>query len=333
MKAKHADLSANQTIREAIQKIALRGIVKSNSNVVNNTEKITGYVAKIHTDGDLAGTVDVQEFIDWAFAVESDVKQGYHEGVFLSAIQNNNGLLIVPKLYSEVTIEMDPETKTEYVTMFSHVDIIQLDSHDKIYIGVKEREEFKPDDEEGPDIQELAETGVHAQTNYTKDSIVTDVQGEDEANKVIQTIDSTKIETVVGDNKTSSLIDQEQFSVVHNKATLALNNDNANVAFDKGGMTIDSSESTLKMGGSSVVVEDGTVYLGSKSGTDDAVLGVELANILINMLDFCSQIMTTTMMGPQPPLNIASFISLKAQITAFKSAHSGFLTRKVQVQK
>ena len=48
MRPKHADLSSNQTIREAIQKIALRGIVKNNSNVVVDTEKITGYVAKIH---------------------------------------------------------------------------------------------------------------------------------------------------------------------------------------------------------------------------------------------------------------------------------------------
>lgn len=333
MKTKHADLSSNQTIREAIQKIALRGVIKGDSDVIRNTEKITGYVAKIHTEGDLAGTIDVQEYIDWAFAVDEENKQGYHEGVYLSAIQNNNGMVIVPKLYSDVTIEMDPESKTEYVTMFSHVDIIQLDSHDKIYIGVKEREGFDPSSEEGPDIPELEETGVHAQTNYTKDNIITDVQGEDEANKVVQTIDSTKIETIIGEDKTTSLMNQEQYSVVHDKSSLLLNDDGVNVEFDKGGMSINSSESTLAMGGSSVVVEDGTVYLGSKSGTDDAVLGSQLADILCNILDFCSQIMTTTMMGPQPPLNIASFISLKAQITAFKSAHSGFLTRKVQVQK
>jgi hypothetical protein len=51
------------------------------------------------------------------------------------------------------------------------------------------------------------------------------------------------------------------------------------------------------------------------------------------MLNYASQIKTTTQLGPQPPLNLASFIALKAKISAWKGAHSGFLTQKVQVQK
>jgi len=62
-------------------------------------------------------------------------------------------------------------------------------------------------------------------------------------------------------------------------------------------------------------------------------LGVELANVLDELLGYIGQIMTTTMLGPQPPINVASFIALKAKIASFKGAHSGFLTKKVQIQK
>ena len=142
-KKKHPDLSSNQIIREAIQKIALHGLVNKSTGTIRDTGKTVGFVAKIHTDGELAGTIDVQEYYSLSMESNDDKKIGYHEGVYLSALQDNaNGLLIIPKLYSEVVISIDPETKTEYVSMFSHVDVIQLDSHDTITVGVREREEF-----------------------------------------------------------------------------------------------------------------------------------------------------------------------------------------------
>ena len=55
-----SDLQSNQIIRDAIRKIALRGIVSPNTGAVRGTGKVTGYVAKIHKDGELAGTVDVK---------------------------------------------------------------------------------------------------------------------------------------------------------------------------------------------------------------------------------------------------------------------------------
>lgn len=316
--SKHAGLSSNQVIREAIQKIALHGLVNPSTGVVRDTGKVTGYVAKIHTEGELAGTIDVQEFASLSMEENTDMKIGYHEGVYLSAIQDNsNGLLIIPKLYSEVTISMDPESKIEYVSMFSHVDVIQLDSHERITVGVTEREKFDASDEESPDIHELPETGVFSKTTYTKDSIITEVQGEDKANHTQQSIDSEKFEVVVGDDKSSVTIDQKQVQIKHNKAETVLGENSHSSVF----------------GSSAVEIEDGTVYVGSKSGTDDAVLGGELATILMDMLDYVSQIKTTTQLGPQPPLNMAQFIALKSKIMSFKSSHSGFLTKKVQIQK
>lgn len=317
-KYRPSDLGHNQTIRDAIKRIALQGVVKKNSNVVRNTARITGYVAKIHTDGDLAGTIDVQEYNVLSVEPNGDNKIGYHEGVFLSAMQDNsNGMVIIPKLYSEVTIVTDPETQTEYVSMYSHVDIIQMDSHSSVVVGVTEREEFDPDDEDSPDVHELKPTGVHAHTVYKPNSIRSDIQGEDSGNLTYQLQDDQQILGVVGSNHSSYKITQKAIELKHADGTLV----------------IDDASNTMKFGASKVQVDDGVVYVGSDSNVDDAVLGGELAVILMDMLNYISQIKTTTQLGPQPPLNVAMFLQLKAKIQAFKNSHSGFLTNKVQIQK
>ena len=315
------DHSSNEMIREAIRAIALKGVVNRQTGTIRGTSKVTGYVAKIHSDesDELFGTIDVQEYADWAVSESEDAKIGYHEGVLLTAIQGDRqGYIIIPKLYSDVLVSKDPETGNEYVTMFSHVDLIQLDSHEKISVGVREREEYKPDDEDAPDIHELKLTGVQTNTTYTKDSISTGVQGKDSNNKVSQTIDSTQIAQIIGDNKTSSVMNQDGLSVEHDETKLDLND----------------NEATLSKGGSKVKVTNGTTYIGDDQNTDDAVLGQELASILSDLVGYLGQMMTPTMMGPQAPANVLpSFISLKAKIQAFAKGHTGFLTKKVQIQK
>lgn len=320
MATRISNLRENQTIREAIQKIALRGIVDPSTNAVHNTGRTVGYVCKIHSDeGDeLCGTVDVQEYNNVAMESTDDVQIGFHEGVRLSALQDNSkGMVIIPKLYSEVVIVTDPVTQTEYVSMVSHVDVIQLDSHDIITVGVKERESFDEGDEESPDIDELEETGVFTKTTYQKNSIKHEVQDKDSKNKSSQVMDGTQIYSVVGDDESSSTINHDKVNLKHKNSQLELND----------------NEGTLTSGSSKVKVENGTVYVGSDSGTDDAVLGSQLADVLMDILNYISQIKTTTQLGPQPPLNMAQFIALKSKINSFKSSHSGFLTKKVQIQK
>lgn len=315
-----SNLSENQTIREAIQKIALRGLVDPSTNTVHNTGRTIGYVCKIHSDesDELFGTVDVQEYNNVAMESTDDVQIGFHEGVRLSALQDNSkGMVIIPKLYSEVVIVTDPVTNTEYVSMVSHVDVIQLDSHDTITVGVKERKEFDVNDENSPDIDELEETGVYTRTTYQKASIKHEVQDKDSKNKSSQTMDGSQIYSVVGDDESSSTISHDKVNLKHKKSELELND----------------NEGTLTSGSSKVKVENGTVYVGSDSGTDDAVLGSQLADVLMDILNYISQIKTTTQLGPQPPLNMAQFIALKSKINSFKSSHSGFLTKKVQIQK
>ena len=318
---KHSDLRSNQIIREAIQKIALHGLVDPHTNAVHGTGRTTGFVKKIHTDenDELFGTVDVQEYVNLAQSTNSDqIQVGYHEGVLISALQDNTkGMVVIPKLYSEVVIAEDPITHTEYVAMFSHVDVIQLDSHDTVTLGVTERKEFDENDEESPDIEDLEETGVYSKTTYKKNSVTTEVQDSSDSDKVTQTLDGQQFNVVVGDSKSSFTVTQAEIEMKHGDNTSNITDDNI----------------VQKVGSSQVKIQDGTVYIGSDSGTDDAVLGVELANILGQIVQLISQITTTTMLGPQPPINMAAFISLKAQIDSFKGSHSGFLTKKVQIQK
>lgn len=320
------DHSSNEMIREAIRAIALKGVVNRQTGAVRGTSKVTGYVAKIHDDesDELFGTIDVQEYADWAVAESDDAKIGYHEGVLLTAIQKDNqGYIIIPKLYSDVLVSRDPETNNEYVTMFSHVDLIQLDSHERIMVGVREREEYKPDDENAPDIHELELTGIQTTTEYTKDVAKTVAVTDENAEHVAT--------QVIGNDPDDGL---EIKHDVSGKSTSTMTEDEIVLEHDKAKATLDGSQAKMEMGKSSVVVNDGTVYVGSESGTDDAVLGQQLATILSDLMGYLEQMMTPTMMGPQPPANVlASFIALKAKILSFASSHSGFLTKKVQIQK
>lgn len=320
------DHSANEMIKTAIRNIALRGVVNSNTGAVRGTSRVTGFVAKVHTDesDELFGTIDVQEYADWAVSESEETKIGYHEGVLLTAIQHDiSGYVIIPKLYSDVLVSKDPETGNEYVTMFSHVDCIQLDSHQDISIGVREREEYKPDDENAPDVHELELTGVQTNTAYTKDSVITTVNTEKDK-------DEATVTHSLGKTKDGVLAKTD----VGGKSTATMTTKDIVLEHDKAKATLDGSQAKIEMGSSSVTVKDGTTYVGSENGVDDAVLGQQLASILSDLVGYLGQMMTPTMMGPQPPANVlGSFISLKAKISAFASSHSGFLTNKVQIQK
>ena len=49
-----SDLSANSAIYDAIRQIAFHKLVNPRNNVIKNTAKISGFVVKIHTDGELS---------------------------------------------------------------------------------------------------------------------------------------------------------------------------------------------------------------------------------------------------------------------------------------
>lgn len=169
----------------AVRNASMKGNVDSEGGMYG-TRKIIGYVCKVHPLDDekdeLRGTVDVQEF-GYEPGEDKYEGAGYHEGVKVSAIQpNKNGIYLMPSMYSDVVITQDPISFEEYVLMYSHVDMIQMQSHTNIKVGVVETEKFKEsesDDDDSPDVDDLKETGNAAYTQYNKDSIAHIVKTKD----------------------------------------------------------------------------------------------------------------------------------------------------------
>lgn len=299
------DLSANEAIYEAIRQIALHKLVNPKNNVIKNTSRISGYVTKIHTDenDELYGTVDVQEYNDSLAnnqAKDEGLPVGLHEGVFLSAIQNNdNGLITIPYLNSDVVIATDPDTLKEYVVAYSHADTVQIDTHTKTIIGVTETKEFE-ESEDSPDVDQLEKTGLHAHTEYTKEHAKTEVAKSDK-----------------NEEKSIFEVTADQIKTLHDKAQIVL----------------DAKEILAKYDAKEIVINDKGVYLGSGKATEPAVLGNQLATILIDWLGALSSMLTPTMMGPQPPANVAKFVALQSKINSYKAATSGFLSKTVKVSE
>lgn len=299
------DLSANEAIYEAIRQIALHKLVNPKNNVIKNTSRISGYVTKIHTDenDELYGTVDVQEYNDSLAnnqAKDEGLPVGLHEGVFLSAIQNNdNGLITIPYLNSDVVIATDPDTLKEYVVAYSHADTVQIDTHTKTIIGVTETKEFE-ESEDSPDVDQLEKTGLHAHTEYTKEHAKTEVAKSDK-----------------NEEKSIFEVTADQIKAQHDKAQIVL----------------DAKEILAKYNANEIVINDKGVYLGSGKATEPAVLGNQLATILIDWLGALSSMLTPTMMGPQPPANVAKFVALQSKINSYKAATSGFLSKTVKVSE
>ena len=185
----------------AIRNAAMKGNMDSNG-ALQGTQKIEGYVCNIHgfddEDKELRGTIDVQEY-DYNQGEDKIEGAGLHKGVLCSAIQNNEcGFYIMPMMYSDVVIVQNPKDFKEYVLMYSHVDVIQLRSHNSVEIRVAETEEFREatsDDDDLPDYNELKETGNTAATLYDKETIMHTVGTKDGNTMVVQTPDEITITT------------------------------------------------------------------------------------------------------------------------------------------
>lgn len=186
---------------KAMRNASLKGRVGKDGGMLG-TQKIYGYVCNVHDfddeDESLRGTVDVQEFGKGTYSQYYDDDDyidgaGCHIGVLLSAINNNkNGVWLMPMLYSEVIIVQDPTGNNEYVLMCSHVDVIHLQSHKTAKIGVTETEEFQ-EGADGPDFEDLPETGNATSSDYDKDKIVHSVKTKDGEVTITETINGTEV--------------------------------------------------------------------------------------------------------------------------------------------
>jgi len=288
--------SSQQTIAEAIRKIALgRSMERINmapggTSGVGTARMIHGYVAKVHDDpGDgeykeYAGTIDVGEFPDETASSEPVI----HKGVLLAGLKDNSGgFLIIPALFSDVTIVTDAATKYAYVLNYSHAKIIQLSSHTEAVIGVTETEELDAQSDDSPDYDELEKTGNESSTRYTSEKVVTTVKNKD-GKEAIQTIEPELICTQVDKSEVTQATDQIQ----------------------------------QKVGSTTVTLADKKVMLGDENATEPLVLGNQLAQLMLEFITECSKITTPTLMGTMPAINVPNFASLTSKIQNFLSKTS-----------
>lgn len=284
----------NKLIYEAIRKIAAgRGyermnMAKTGTDGLGTARMIHGYVAKVHDNPndseyeEYAGTIDVGEFPDETASPEPIL----HKGVMLCGLKHNaSGFLIIPTLYSDVTIVSDAATHYKYVMNYSHADIIQIDPHTEASIGSSETEKMDIEDADSPDYDELEKTGRYSKTTYTPLEIISIV--EDKRNKVWskETWGAKSIVREVGNSK----INQESGMIEYGVGDL------------------------------SVLIKNGKIYIGGSSATEPVVLGNQLANLMLEFITECSKITTTTMLGTMPALNMAAFSALTSKIESFKS--------------
>lgn len=291
-----ADKSNQLVIREAIRKIALgRSMERINMSPggmsgIGTTRMIHGYVAKIHDNPsdeefkEYGGTVDVGEYPDETASTEPII----HKGVLLSAaINDNGGFLIVPALFSDVTIFMDAATKYAYIVNFSHVNILNLKAHTEATIGVTETEELDPNSESSPDYDELKPTGNETATKYTATAVTTTVKNDK--------------------NK---------------EATIAIDVETITQTVDKSEIKQTADKVVQKVNSTTIAVADNKVTLGDENATESLVLGNELAQLMLDFLTECSKIMTPTLMGTMTPVNFPNFITLSSKIQKFLSKTS-----------
>lgn len=283
-------------IREAIRKIALGrslervDMAPGGMSGIGTARMVHGYVSKIHSDpsdkefGEYGGTVDVGEYPDETASSEPII----HKGVLLAAAQNNDGgFLIIPTLFSDVTIFMDAATRYSYIVNFSHADIIQLRAHTETSIGVTETEELDTENDSSSDYDELEPTGNKSSTHYTKESAVTTVCNKD-------------------GKEASATIKAEE--IIH--------------AVDKSEVKQTTDKVVQNVNGTTISVADKKVTLGDENATEPLVLGNELAQLMLDFLTECSKITTTTLLGTMPAMNFPNFASLTSRIQNFLSKTS-----------
>jgi hypothetical protein len=292
-KSKVTGKNSRRLIREAIRKIALgRSIDRINmapggTSGVGTARLIHGYVAKIHDDPadeeyeDYAGTIDVGEFPDETASSEPVI----HKGVLLSGAKDNpGGFLIIPVLFSDVTIVSDAATKYMYVVNFSHADIIRINAHNEVVAGVSETEELDPEDNNSPDYDRLEKTGNESFTRYLAGLIETISRSRDGKEIIIRITPESFLQSV-----------------------------------GKSHISHTTSKISQDVNGTSVVVADKKITIGAEDATEPLVLGNELAQLMLDFLGECSRIMTPTLMGTMPAVNAANFSALTAKIQKFLS--------------
>lgn len=264
-------------IRRAIGEIARQELCGVDGVVVG-TKKIQGYVCAINETGDLAGTVDVQEY-----GYEPDgytaVGAGHHKGVYLSAIQDNgSGMFVVPMMFSDVVIVRNPVDGREYVLMYSHAKRVKMTARSlkgkndgQVEIGVAEVEAFVSDsDGLDKDYDELEPTKNATGTLYTAKSITDSITSSDGSSGFKQEKTAGRKVIAVGDTKVT--IDGSNV-VIETSGKISLTVGGVAITEEGGVVKVEADScqvkgSDIKIDGGNVTVTGGTLNTKGVSSAD-----------------------------------------------------------------
>ena len=176
--------------------------------------------------------------------------------MLLSAIQENeDGVWIVPMMFSDVMIVQNPTDGHEYVIMYSHAKKIQWKAHEDIEIGVTEVEDFvETDDGLDKDYNELEPTGNKTSTHYNSTSIIDKVTSKDDEQGFTEEKTATQKTITVGDTKI--VIDGQNVTIETSGKVSIKSND---VKIESSNVGIESSN---------VEITGGTLKTKGQSSTD-----------------------------------------------------------------
>lgn len=278
----------NNAIKEAIEFLAL-GSAKAridNSSVqmggAGTSRMISGWVSKIHIDPSdseydtYKGTIDVTEFYDEKFTEEPIT----YKGVSLSSdLKDDGGFVIIPLMYSDVSILIDSGTAKKYVVDYSHASVVQVESRERVKVGVSQTEDIDIDDDDSPDYDKLEKTGNDSYTEYTASKIVT----------VLKSKDGNLYKKEIDENGYSEEVDESRVTV------------------NKDGVSV-------KVADTGIDINKDTVTIGSRGKKNPAIKGTEMAQLMKDVLIECASLATPTLMGTMPPINFQNFTQLITRI-------------------
>lgn len=298
--------TSSSELKQGIRKVALQGLINRDGGLIG-TERILGYVCAIHPDDeeDLGGTIDVQEYN--CDGKEDGEGYGLHEGVKLSAIQNNKaGYRIIPQLYSDVIIIQDPNSMEEYVILYSHAQAIQMNAWEKVEIGVTEHEEFKEsDDGLEKDYYELEEKENKSYSQYDKENLKHGVESKNSKSLMEMTAAKSKTSVAGDDTSYCELTASQAVINVAGKSTITVTGDKIEIV---------TGSTNVKLDGSNVEVNGSLVKV---NGSDtEAVRYKELSQFLQKL---CQNISTGNCVNGSPLSTAPAIGAMASEIPNFQS--------------
>lgn len=196
----------------------------------------------------------------------------------------SKGQMFVPTIKSDITLLWAVGTGDASILSFSHLDSINSFATEKVKIGV-----ISEINNQEVDYNELENDGNKTETIYESTKITT--QASNKTDSATFTIEPDKISNQTGKSEIELNKEQISLSVGSSKETI--------------------TESGITLDGKQIILGAGAIEPG--------VLGNQLVSLMMEFMTECSKIMTPTMLGTMPIINMANFLSFLSKCNSILS--------------